>query len=321
MSGRDRNVNQVTVSGDYTVPLDMDYIFCDELAADIVVTLKRTKDRLIRWHKVEKSDDSEFTVTVTDGTLSYVLSAQGQAATFEIDANGNFHVFAASALGVSGGLAIPAGGSITYSPTAFSDADSFQPIGPDLNLAAGAGVDDPDTAYLAPIMGNVIGDALTEDANTIAGLIGKLSVSGARATTYPLAAVVGEVGEDSENADGSFVAAIGGDSGAVNANAAFGIDHLNSTAGSGFDWIVDGHKEAHNGYNAGVPLKGFARLSVDAGGLPVGLYFGPATDDVGIVAQVGADNTIADGSLYVSAVVGAGKLFQKQNDVWVDLQA
>lgn len=211
--------------------------------------------------------------------------------------------------------------TITFGQSARADAGSFQHIAPDLTLAAGAGTsEEGDSDYLAPIMGNILGDALTKTHNILAGVIGKLSISGARGTTYPLCAIYAEIGEDSENADAGVVSAIGGDSGAVNANAAYGIDHLNSTAGSGFDWIIDGHKEAHDGFNAGVPLKGFARLTV-VGGVPGGIYFGAATDDAGIVAQVGADNTISDGSLYISFVDGAGKLFQKQNDVWVDLQA
>ena len=43
---------------------------------------------------------------------------------------------------------------------------------------------------------------------------------------------------------------------------------------------------------------------------------GTATDDAGIVTAVGADADIADGSLYLSAVDGAGVLFMKKNDVW-----
>jgi hypothetical protein len=206
--------------------------------------------------------------------------------------------------------------------SSYSDDGSRQAVEADLELAAGAGTSDvADSAYLGGVMGNIIGTALTKTHNIVAGLIGKLSVGGDRATTYPLAAIVGEIGEDSAHADAAIVAVIGGDGGAVNANAAFGIDHLNSNNGAGFDWVIDGHKEAHDGYDAGTPLKGFARVGVNAGGLPVGLYFGVATDDASIVAQVGADNTIADGSLYISHVDNAGKLFQKQNDVWIDLQA
>lgn len=204
----------------------------------------------------------------------------------------------------------------------YNDSGSRQALEADLEVAAAAGTsDEGDSAYLGGVMGNILGSALTKTHNIIAGVIGKLSVGGSRATTYPLAAVAGEIGEDSEHADAAVVAVIGGDSGAVNADAAFGIDHLNSNAGAGFDWIVNGHKEAHDGYDAGVPLKGFARVNVNSVDLPVGIYFGVATDDAGIVAHVGADNTIGDGSLYISHLDGAGKLFQKQNDVWVDLQA
>lgn len=59
----------------------------------------------------------------------------------------------------------------------------------------------------------------------------------------------------------------------------------------------------------------------DAGSLPCIIASGSATNDAGIVTQVGADTLWADGSLYISVVDGAGKLYQKQNDVWVDLQA
>ena len=45
---------------------------------------------------------------------------------------------------------------------------------------------------------------------------------------------------------------------------------------------------------------------------------GSAANDADIVTDVGADNTIADGSLYLSIVDGAGKIFLKQNDVWVE---
>jgi hypothetical protein len=200
--------------------------------------------------------------------------------------------------------------------------ESYQILWSDLEVDTAVGTSEAgDSAYIATAMFNLIGSALTKTKNYLAPIIGKLSIGGARATTYPLAAVVAEIGEDSENADAGFVSVIGGDSVAVNANAAFGIDHLNSNPGAGFDWIVDGHKEAHDTYNPGVPLKGFARLNVNSVNLPVGLYFGVAADDAGIVAQVGADATIGDGSLYISHADGAGKLFQKQNDVWVDIQA
>jgi hypothetical protein len=62
-------------------------------------------------------------------------------------------------------------------------------------------------------------------------------------------------------------------------------------------------------------------LGTDTNGLPVAMFCGLQATDANITTEVGADTLWADGSLYVSAVDGAGKLFQKQNDVWVDLQA
>ncbi len=62
-------------------------------------------------------------------------------------------------------------------------------------------------------------------------------------------------------------------------------------------------------------------MTTDAGSLPAIFASGTATNDSGIVSDVGADSLYADGSLYISVSDGNGKLFQKQNDVWVDLQA
>ena len=58
----------------------------------------------------------------------------------------------------------------------------------------------------------------------------------------------------------------------------------------------------------------------DAASLPCMIFSGAAANDANIVTAVGADTLWADGSLYISVVDGAGKLFQKQADTWVDLQ-
>lgn len=63
------------------------------------------------------------------------------------------------------------------------------------------------------------------------------------------------------------------------------------------------------------------KIGTDANGLDAIMTFGVAATDGEIVTALGADTLYADGSLYVSVKDGAGKLFQKQNDVWVDLQA
>ena len=63
------------------------------------------------------------------------------------------------------------------------------------------------------------------------------------------------------------------------------------------------------------------KIGTDANGLGAILTSGTGTTDGTIVSDIGADPLYADGSIYISVVDGAGKVFQKQNDVWVDLQA
>jgi hypothetical protein len=52
-------------------------------------------------------------------------------------------------------------------------------------------------------------------------------------------------------------------------------------------------------------------------GEPAVLAVGNATDDAGIVAEIGADAKFADGSLYLSTATGA--LFQKRSDTWTSI--
>jgi len=62
------------------------------------------------------------------------------------------------------------------------------------------------------------------------------------------------------------------------------------------------------------------RFSVqDANDLPCIEASGSATDDAGIVAQVGADTLWADGSSYRSCSDGGGDYFIKKNDVWTSV--
>ena len=212
-------------------------------------------------------------------------------------------------------------GTVEISSDEYSDDGSYQPVWSDLNLAAGAGTsEEGDSSYLAAMMGNVIGATLTKTKNIIAGLIGKLSVTGTRASTYPVAAVVGEVGDGVTAADGCFVGVLGGDSEVTTPRTVYGVDSQNSVPGSGFQYFLDAVGASHDGYTAISYSKAVFRLGMN-GSESLIFAFGTATNDAGIVSQVGADNLISDGSLYISMVTGGSKLFQKQNDVWVDLQA
>lgn len=69
----------------------------------------------------------------------------------------------------------------------------------------------------------------------------------------------------------------------------------------------------------GVSEIGGVVLGTNDVGEPVLLLIGVATSDAAIVTEVGADNIIGDGSLYISAVSAAGTLWQKRNDVWTSI--
>lgn len=165
--------------------------------------------------------------------------------------------------GAGGALASEA--SLSYHGSTYSSASSFQPIGIDFTVAASAGKDiGTGTAYLAPIMGNVIGASLTKTGNYLGGVIGAYSITGAKGTTQPAGAVLGQITDGVTAADGAFVAYIDGDSATTTATAGLKFLYNNSTAASGFDWAVDAYGAAHDGYQAVNFKKGFARIAVNA---------------------------------------------------------
>jgi hypothetical protein len=177
-----------------------------------------------------------------------------------------------------------------------SDTGSFQPVAGDLTLAGNAGSStSTNPKFQAGVMGNVHGNALTASSNYNAGVIGAYSVTSTNATTYPAAGVLGLVGSDgaSSGADGAFVAVLDGDSGVVTANAAYGVDYLNSTAGSKFSYGVDLKHTAHDGFAA-------VSYSVADIRLSSGATIGSGTTNPTAVCVVGSLflNT-TDGKLYV----------------------
>jgi len=155
-----------------------------------------------------------------------------KAASIGIDDDSNITLKPGKNRGV---LIEPAGGEYT-------GTGSYQLLGVDLNLDAAAGTSEAgDTDFLAPIMGNVLGENLTKTNNYIAGLIGALSVLGTRASVLPVAAVLGVLMDASVNGDAIVLAHIdGGDpSTQTNARAAFGVSQFNNHASSGVEYGVD----------------------------------------------------------------------------------
>lgn len=178
----------------------------------------------------------------------------------------------------------------------YDGSSSYQPVAPDLTLDASAGsADGGDPSYLAAVMGNVLGEDLTKDANYIGGVIGAYSITGAKATSYPAGAVLAQITDGVEAADGAVVAYIDGDGSQTNANAAFKAMSNNSTSGSGFDYGLDLYAPAHDGYNELAILKADVRMSnqvviMNGSGAPVDGTTG--------------DNFAGPGSIYIDIAAG-----------------
>lgn len=142
----------------------------------------------------------------------------------------------------------------------YDDTSSHQPVAADLNVAAGAGTSDQgDTAFIAAMMGNVLGEDLTKTHNYLGGVVGAYSVTGTKATEMQTGAVVGIVMDGVTEADGAVVAVLDGSdpSAQTNATAAFAARGNNNHADSGFDYGLDLYDAGRSSevLTDGLPLK------------------------------------------------------------------
>jgi hypothetical protein len=185
--------------------------------------------------------------------------------------------------------------------TLYSAAGSFQLLAADLTLGSTAGsADGTDPDFLGAAMGNVLGNNLTNDANYVGGVIGHYSVTGTNASTYPVGAVLGGIGDGTSTADGAFVAYIDGDSAVTTAEAAFKVMNNNSSPASGFDFGLDLQDEAHDNYqpvDENFYLKAPLRLVQDVVVL--------VNDGAPTSGPTGTGNGVAGkGSLYIDTTNG-----------------
>lgn len=201
---------------------------------------------------------------------------------------------------------IGARGSLVYDDDAYALASSFQPVGIDLNLAAAAGsATGTDPKFLAAMMGNLLGEDLTKTANYLAGVIGALSITGTKASNYPVAAVMGVL-FDGAQADAIILADLDGDDGgaATNARAAFGVSVNNNNAGSGCQYGLDLYAAANSNYS-GTPL-GFVPSVAD-------IRFHNQQCFAALTTAITANSTttaLPAGSLAITShATGKGKLF------------
>ena len=119
---------------------------------------------------------------------------------------------------------------------------SYQPVAADLNLAAAAGTSaSGDTSFLAGVMGNIIGSALSKTHNFVAGLIGAYSVDTSNASDLPSGGVLGILMDGTQGADGAVVAVLDGSdpSTATNATAAFKAMANTNIADTSVEYGVD----------------------------------------------------------------------------------
>lgn len=139
---------------------------------------------------------------------------------------------------------------------------SKQAVAGDLKLGAAFVGNSTDARYFAGVMGNVIGTGGSSGTkNIFAGSYGKFDLAGTVSSTYPAAAVTGELGDGTTGARASFLSVVGGDSAATTGIATLSVDWQSSLAASKLDWFLDSQGGGtHDGYKAPRYAKGDIRL-------------------------------------------------------------
>jgi hypothetical protein len=226
------------------------------------------------------------------------------ASTFAKDVDGAF------TLNVNGNINSP----IVGPAEAYADSGSFQPVGVDLEIDPAAGSDTgTDPKFLAAIMGNLLGADLENDSNYLAGVIGALSVTGNKASDYPVAAIMGVL-FDGVEADCIVQAVLDGDDNSGNqttARAAFGVSVNNNVAGSGCEYGLSLFAAPNTNYG-GTPL-GFVPSKAD-------LEFSNQQRLVALTTAITANSTTTNapiGSIGITShATGRGKLFMSDGTKW-----
>lgn len=241
-----------------------------------------------------------------------MIRLKRKAAEVSIDENSNVKIKAAPGKVVE----ISERAALAYSSTEYEEEGSFQPVAVDLNLAAGAGTSDAgDTSFLGAIMGNILGAALTKTHNFIGGLIGALSVTGAKGSDLQVGAVVGVAMDGVTEADGVVVAVIdGGDpSSETRVNAMFAARMNNNDAASGADYGLDLYDEGRD------------ETLYTGGGLPLPIAKGQIRFSNGawlvmLDTAITANSTLTSapaGSLgFTNHATGRGKMFYADGTKW-----
>lgn len=180
-----------------------------------------------------------------------------------------------------------------------AETGSFQDVAGDLTYQGNAG---GTGSFHAGMMGHFHGTALTNATAYAyhAGVIGGYSVLTSDAVGGPKAGVVGFIGADGPTtiAANAVMAVLEGDGGVVTANAAYGVQYLNSTPGSHFNYGVD---LAHVAGSFAAVSYGIADVRLANDTL---IIDGIAATRADVRAQVG--DSVPVGSIYVSSAPSPG---------------
>jgi hypothetical protein len=238
-------------------------------------------------------------------------------ATFTKQVDGSFVFSAPATLSGTALEGAHTSGTVELAET-YGDDGSHQTVAADLDLEAAAGTSEAgNTAFVAPAMFNLTGADLTKTNNLLAGLIAALSITGARATVLPLAAMLAILMDGCATADGIVTAHIdGGDpSTQTNARAAFAVSVFNNHASSGVEYGMDLHFTPSAEVDA--LLSGTAigfTPSKAALRFPNGQWL--VTLDSAITAN-STETTAPSGSIGITShATGVGKLFMSDGSKW-----
>jgi hypothetical protein len=206
------------------------------------------------------------------------------------------------------------GGTTEISESYAETGESHQVIAVDLEVDSDAGSDDgTDPKFLAPIMGNILGDAVAGEGNYLGGLIGAFSITDECGSDYPTAPVMGVVMDGATDVDACVLAVIDGSdpSATTRARAAFGVRMLNNSGDSGVDYGLDLHDAGSAHYSGGGDpfsvTKAAIRLPdqvcwITGAGVPVDYTDGdPVATGEGIAAIGSLYTDRTNGNLYINA--------------------
>src|SRR3989344_1152675 len=196
---------------------------------------------------ISTSITTEGALSVTGATTLTGASTHTGLANFGQASSTRLSVFDTAYFGGTATTTINSLGQVASAVTRATGATgSFQNLAGDLTYVGAAG---GASFYHAGVMGNFLGTDLTNTTASLhAGVIGSYNVLTDDDNPGGSAGVVGEVGDLAYVAAYAVLAVLGGDTGTLTPNAAYGVQYFNSTAASKFAYGLDLFHAQTTGY-------------------------------------------------------------------------